>query len=132
MLTEFEKIQKHMQDLQTRVKELEIIEKAYYSNNRLTGDSWKDVEIKRLQDEAEATRIKNETVIMRLKIAIDELRGSLDKAETENLVLKKKIDEYIHAEVRSKHMLKMVKKNTNKYREISFMQLEEVHSLKGM
>ena len=121
-----------MQDLQTRVKELEIIEKAYYSNNRLTGDSWKDVEIKRLQDEAEATRIKNETVIMRLKIAIDELRGSLDKAETENLVLKKKIDEYIHAEVRSKHMLKMVKKNTNKYREISFMQLEEVHSLKGM
>ena len=132
MLTQFEKIQKHMQDLQTRVKELEIIEKAYYSNNRLTGDSWKDVEIKRLQDEAEATRIKNETVIMRLKIAIDELRGSLDKAETENLVLKKKIDEYIHAEVRSKHMLKMVKKNTNKYREISFMQLEEVHSLKGM
>lgn len=131
-MIQFEKIQKHMLDLQTRVKELEIIEKAYYSNNRLSGDSWKDVEIKRLQDEAEITKIKNETIVTRLKIAIDEMRGNLDKMEAENVSLKKRIDEYVQAEIRHKHIVKTIKKNTNKYREISFMQLEEVHSLKGM
>jgi hypothetical protein len=69
---------------------------------------------------------------MRLKIAIDEIRGSMDKMEADNGQLKRRIDEYIQAEIRHKHVVKTIKKNTSKFKEISLMQLEEIHALKAM
>lgn len=127
---QFEKIQRHIAELQRRVKELEEYEQLYKSKQTRAADGQKEQELRALAEELQSYKNKHEIALMRFKNAIDEAMGKLMNSDLENQNLQVQISNFAFKERQFAAEVTQLKKTQDRMREVTCMQREEIDALK--
>lgn len=127
---EFERVSRHINELQRRVHELEGYEKTIVAMKNNKDESLKDNEIRHLVDELNKLRGKYDIAISRFKGNVEEALQRAKQAEAENERFKERLIVFERTQNKWMEREDEFVRKQNQSREIILMQMEDIEGLK--